>query len=380
MEQKDYYEVLGVGKTASRDEIKGAYRKLAIQYHPDKNPNNPVAEARFKEVAEAWDILENPEKRATYDRFGHGGLDQKVQNNNRATGSNAYDFFSGFDNLFGFGNSTSSKNPLEKSVEQISSKLESRLYEDARELANKSAPAYIRQFKINLLKTIYANIRNDVNSKAYTRLEESLGQLEEFNLILGGTTEDYRNFLSWGVGYTVVSGLLQTLQKYLGIESASNLDVKQAKDTAEKLEHFGKLTKTGVEGLKKTAEEKVATALYNAFKDTIGFGREGLLTASYVRGDKAIEVLNAIYEFVPMYGGNADERIAQIYRQEEGNIVKQFNTEGLFSSDTYNTVAKRNTKVRREDLAKVVRYFVEHNVTEAKELDGKIKEYFRKNK
>lgn len=75
MEQKrDYYEVLGVSKTATADEIKKAYRKLAIQYHPDKNPGNKEAEEKFKEAAEAYSVLSDADKRAKYDKFGHAGL------------------------------------------------------------------------------------------------------------------------------------------------------------------------------------------------------------------------------------------------------------------------------------------------------------------
>ena len=74
MEKRDYYEVLEVEKTASVEEIKKAYRKKAIQYHPDKNPGDKVAEEKFKEAAEAYDVLSNPDKRARYDQFGHAGM------------------------------------------------------------------------------------------------------------------------------------------------------------------------------------------------------------------------------------------------------------------------------------------------------------------
>lgn len=72
--KRDYYEVLGVGKNASDDEIKKAYRKLAIKYHPDKNPGNKEAEAKFKEINEAHDVLSDKQKRARYDQFGHAGV------------------------------------------------------------------------------------------------------------------------------------------------------------------------------------------------------------------------------------------------------------------------------------------------------------------
>jgi molecular chaperone DnaJ len=73
-EKRDYYEVLGVAKTASADEIKSAYRKLAMKYHPDRNPDNPEAKEKFTEVSEAYEVLSNPEKRQRYDQFGHQGV------------------------------------------------------------------------------------------------------------------------------------------------------------------------------------------------------------------------------------------------------------------------------------------------------------------
>lgn len=88
-EKRDYYEVLGVNKNATLDEIKKAYRKKAIQYHPDKNPGDKAAEEKFKEAAEAYDVLGNPDKRAKYDRFGHAGLG----------GQAGPDFSQGFGNL-----------------------------------------------------------------------------------------------------------------------------------------------------------------------------------------------------------------------------------------------------------------------------------------
>ncbi len=72
MSKRDYYDILGVPKSASADELKKAYRKLAIKYHPDKNPGDKEAEEKFKEAAEAYDVLSNPEKKSRYDQFGHG--------------------------------------------------------------------------------------------------------------------------------------------------------------------------------------------------------------------------------------------------------------------------------------------------------------------
>src|SRR5215813_12411013 len=72
--KRDYYEVLGVGRSASEQELKTAYRRLAHQHHPDKNQSDPEAEERFKEAAEAYSVLSNPEQRQRYDRFGHAGV------------------------------------------------------------------------------------------------------------------------------------------------------------------------------------------------------------------------------------------------------------------------------------------------------------------
>jgi molecular chaperone DnaJ len=74
MSKRDYYEVLGVSKDASKDELKKAYRKLAVQYHPDKNPGDKAAEEKFKEAAEAYEVLSHDDKRRQYDRFGHAGM------------------------------------------------------------------------------------------------------------------------------------------------------------------------------------------------------------------------------------------------------------------------------------------------------------------
>ncbi len=99
MSKRDYYEVLGVSKEASESEIKKAYRKLALKYHPDKNPGDKPAEEKFKEAAEAYEILSNTEKRQRYDRFGHAGV-------GGAAGANGYhmsmdDIFSQFGDIFG---------------------------------------------------------------------------------------------------------------------------------------------------------------------------------------------------------------------------------------------------------------------------------------
>ena len=95
--KRDYYEVLGVAKNAAADELKSAYRKMAIKFHPDKNPDDPTAEDKFKEAAEAYEVLSNADKRARYDRFGH-------QANGGGGGpQNMEDIFSQFGDIFGGG-------------------------------------------------------------------------------------------------------------------------------------------------------------------------------------------------------------------------------------------------------------------------------------
>lgn len=120
MVNRDYYEILGVSRDATEDEIKKAYRRLAMKYHPDRNPDDPHAEEKFKEITEAYAVLIDPEKRAAYDRYGHEGL--------RGMGAEAYagwnaeifrdfeDIFRWFENggwerLFGFGFRSASRNP-----------------------------------------------------------------------------------------------------------------------------------------------------------------------------------------------------------------------------------------------------------------------------
>jgi molecular chaperone DnaJ len=100
-EKRDYYEVLGVERTATEKEIKGAYRKKALEFHPDRNKDDPKAEAKFKEAAEAYDVLSTPEKRQRYDQFGHAGLGADSFGGTRFT--NIEDIFEAFGDVFGGG-------------------------------------------------------------------------------------------------------------------------------------------------------------------------------------------------------------------------------------------------------------------------------------
>ena len=95
MPDQDYYEVLGVSKTATQDEIKKAYRRLAMKYHPDRNQGDKTAEEKFKAVGEAYSVLSDEQKRAAYDRYGKAGVDPS------AAGAGGFGGFGGFGNMGG---------------------------------------------------------------------------------------------------------------------------------------------------------------------------------------------------------------------------------------------------------------------------------------
>src|SRR5690554_6642125 len=100
-QKRDYYEVLGVSKSATASEIKKAYRKLALKYHPDKNPGDAAAEEKFKEAAEAYEVLANEQKKQRYDQFGHAGVDGS--GGGGFGGMDMDDIFSQFGDIFGGG-------------------------------------------------------------------------------------------------------------------------------------------------------------------------------------------------------------------------------------------------------------------------------------
>lgn len=106
MGERDFYAILGVSRNADREELKKAYRKLAVQFHPDRNPNDPQAGERFRDVAEAYDVLSDPEKRRVYDRFGEAGLKGRGHDiNAEDIFARFMDMFGGFGDMFGGGRS-----------------------------------------------------------------------------------------------------------------------------------------------------------------------------------------------------------------------------------------------------------------------------------
>ncbi|MBS1639221.1 MAG: molecular chaperone DnaJ [Bacteroidetes bacterium] len=101
MSKRDYYEILGVSKSSSADEIKKAYRKVAMQYHPDRNPGDKAAEEKFKEAAEAYEVLSDADKKAKYDRFGHQAFAPGMGGGGGFHATNMEDIFSNFGDIFG---------------------------------------------------------------------------------------------------------------------------------------------------------------------------------------------------------------------------------------------------------------------------------------
>ena len=105
MAKRDFYEILGVSQNATKEELKKAYRKMAIKYHPDKNPDDDSAEDKFKEAAEAYEVLNDQNKRARYDQYGHAGMGGASGGSGYGGGAgmNMDDIFSQFGDIFGGG-------------------------------------------------------------------------------------------------------------------------------------------------------------------------------------------------------------------------------------------------------------------------------------
>ena len=133
MSKRDYYEILGISKDASEQEIKSAFRKLAKKYHPDLNPDDKEAEAKFKEVNEAYEVLSDPERKAKYDQFGHAAFDQA----NGFGGAGFNDFSDIFGDIFGdfFGGGFSGSTRTQRTGPKAGSDLKIKLDIDFEEAA-----------------------------------------------------------------------------------------------------------------------------------------------------------------------------------------------------------------------------------------------------
>jgi molecular chaperone DnaJ len=117
MSKKDYYETLGINRDASDDEIKKAYRKLAMKYHPDRNPDNPNAEEHFKDAKEAYETLSDGQKRAAYDQYGHSAFDSGGGGNPFGAGAQGFDFSDVFGDIFGGGRGGNGRSNVQRGAD-----------------------------------------------------------------------------------------------------------------------------------------------------------------------------------------------------------------------------------------------------------------------
>ena len=167
MNKRDYYEILGVPRNASIEEIKSAYRKLAMKYHPDRNPGNKEAEEKFKEATEAYEVLSDPEKRQRYDQYGHEGLRSGYDYH---TYTSIDDIFSAFSDIFGgfggsifdefFGTGTRSRRTRQVNIGERGSDLKIRLLLTLEEIATGTEKV------IKLKKYIVCDVCNGSGAKA----------------------------------------------------------------------------------------------------------------------------------------------------------------------------------------------------------------------
>lgn len=179
MAKRDYYEVLGVAKGASKDEIKKAYRKLAIKYHPDKNPGDTAAEEHFKEAAEAYEVLSNDEKRAKYDRFGHAGMGNGGGFSGH--GMNMEDIFEQFGDIFGgaFGFGGGGGGGSGRTTMRRGSNLRVRVKLTLEEIANGAEKKIKVQKLVQAEGVEYANCSTCAGKGRVTRVTQTfLGQMQ----------------------------------------------------------------------------------------------------------------------------------------------------------------------------------------------------------
>jgi len=175
MAKRDYYEVLGVEKNASADEIKKAYRKKAIQFHPDKNPGDKQAEENFKEAAEAYDVLSDPQKRQRYDQFGHAGVGGASQGGGFGGGMSMEDIFSQFGDIFGghfggfggFGGFGASDREEEPRMQAARNFINSGHYQEACNVLNSIQERNARWYYYSAIAN--SGIGNQINALEYAR-------------------------------------------------------------------------------------------------------------------------------------------------------------------------------------------------------------------
>jgi molecular chaperone DnaJ len=189
--KRDYYEILGVSKSSSADEIKKAYRKVAMQYHPDRNPGDKVAEEKFKEAAEAYEVLSDADKKAKYDRFGHQAF-APGSGGFGGGGMNTEDIFSHFGDIFGddmfgsfFGGGGGSRSRQSRARGQRGSNLRIKLKLNFEEIAN-GVTKQVKVKKHVLCSTCGGNGAKDKNSLQTCNTCNGSGQVRKVtNTFLG---------------------------------------------------------------------------------------------------------------------------------------------------------------------------------------------------